>query len=48
MAGYVALSLSRPLSLFLVAFVMSFVGILFAWLARRAFESERIIKPVIF
>jgi ABC-type Na+ efflux pump permease subunit len=47
MAGYVAVSLTQPLPLFLVAFVMTFVGILFAWLARRAFESERIIKPVI-
>jgi ABC-type Na+ efflux pump permease subunit len=48
MTGYVAVSLTRPLSLFAVAAAMTAIGILFAWLAGRAFESERIIKPVIF
>ncbi len=47
MAGYIAISLSRPVSLFLVAVVMIAAGGLFAWLAGRAFESERIIRPVI-
>ncbi len=48
MAGYVALSLTCPLSLFIVAIAMAAAGLLFAWLAGRAFEGERIIKPVIF
>jgi ABC-type Na+ efflux pump permease subunit len=48
MAAYTALSYVFSLPLYAVAGFLLVTGAVFMVLARRAFESERIIKPVIF
>ena len=47
MGVYIVLSMVRSVTLLPVALVMFAVGVLFTWLAERAFSGERIIKPVI-
>jgi len=47
MTGYMAISFIHPLSLYFVAGLLGLLSVLFAVLAKREFESERIIKPVV-
>ena len=47
MAGYMAVSFIHPLSLYFIAGILALLGVCFTFLARREFESERIIKPVV-
>jgi ABC-type Na+ efflux pump permease subunit len=47
MTAYTALSLVRPLPLEIAAAVLALLGVVFTVLAKREFESERIVKPVV-
>jgi hypothetical protein len=47
MTGYMAVSFIHPLSLYCIAGLLALLGVLFTFLAKREFESERIIKPVV-
>jgi len=47
MTGYMAISFIHPVSLYSVAGLLGLLGVLFAVLAKREFESERIVKPVV-
>jgi ABC-type Na+ efflux pump permease subunit len=47
MAVYTAVSLVRPLPLESAAAALALLGVIFTVLARREFESERIIRPVV-
>ena len=47
MTGYVAVSFVHPFSIYFIAGLLALLSVLFTFLARREFESERIIKPVV-
>jgi ABC-type Na+ efflux pump permease subunit len=47
MTGYMTISFIHPVSLYSVAGLLGLLSVVFAFLAKREFESERIVKPVL-
>jgi ABC-type Na+ efflux pump permease subunit len=47
MAAYAAVSFVHPVSLYFIVGLLTLLGIIFTLLAKREFESERIVKTVV-